>query len=399
MRLLGRILAMVLVLVIPLLLMAASCNLALYNTMSSEQTYRTAFADRSLLDDIRPFAIPALFDAAGVQPDSYRGNLTLQKLISDIDIDNWQSIMEEAVSVTWMQERFDQLLRLFTGILANNYDTLDESVDVEAVKGQLQGDNGTQVAARILEFAPVCTAAQETQLAAFQATSQGDFPLCNTSDEALEAFSVSHVTGWLALLSDQMQSVTAGEFYNLNRTEARGLHVIVKLDEQISYVMYLCPTALLALIVFFTVRSFRSFGRWIGGTLLLSGIGVLAALVVMQIFFVNLLSEATQPMTETQRLFTQVIVSLTRAGMGGITQSMLLQAALMILAGFGLFALTALVGRNELVSTGTTVLVTEDGQVISSTSLPQIPTGTGSTSRQSGASAAPVSSATTPRDS
>jgi hypothetical protein len=373
MRLIGRIFAIVLVLIIPLLLMAASCNLALYNTMSNEQTYRTAFADRSLLTDIRPFAILALFSAAK-EPETYPGGLSLDTVINTIDIKNWETIMEEVVSATWMQDRFDQLLRLFTGILKNDYITLDESVDIESLQANLQGDNREDVASKILSFSPRCTADEEDQLKTFEATSTGHFPLCTATDEALQAFSLSHVTGWVDSLSTQMQSVTATQFYSLSTTEARGLHILLKLDEQSSYVAYLCPGALLALIVFFTVRSFRSFGRWIGGTVLLGGIGVLVALVMIQIFFVNLFSAATQSTTESERLFTQVVVSLMRAGMGGISQSMLLQAGLLILAGFGLFALTSLIGRGELVPTGTTVLVTEDGEVISSASLPNLET-------------------------
>jgi hypothetical protein len=386
MRLIGRILAIVLVLIIPLLLMAASCNLALYNTMSNEQTYRNAFADRSLLDDIRPFAIPALFDAAGREVEATSGMISMQSVIDTIDIKNWETAMEEVVSASWMQNRFDQLLQLFTGILEDNYSTLDESVDVESIQTGLQGENGEAVAASLLAAAPVCTSDQETQLRTYQASSTGEFALCNPQDDELKAYSLSYLVGWLASLSQQMQSITAAQFYDLNRSEARGLHIILKLDEQSSYVMYLCPAALLALVVFFTVRSFKSFGRWIGGTLLLSGIGVLVTLVGVQIFFVSIFSEATKSMTETERLFTQVVVSLMRAGMGGISQSMLLQAGLMILGGFGVFAVASFIRRGDLVATGETVFVTEDGKVISSASLPNVPLEPGSTSRRTSSS-------------
>jgi|GEM_PF-3149798 len=382
MRLIGRILAIALVLMVPLLLMVAACNLALYNTMSNERTYRDAFVDRSLLNDITPLAIPALFNASDGPLASYSGGLSMQRLIDTIGFENWNTLMSEVVSASWMQARFDQILRLFTGILKNDYTTLDESVDVESVQARLQGDSGQSLAVKFVNFAPACTAAQDDALRVFQSTSAGDYPLCKSSDEGLQAFSVSHLTGWLSVVGDQLESVSASQFFDLTTTEARGLHVILKLDEQTSYVLYLCPGAFLALIVFFTVRSFRSFSRWIGGTLLLSGIGVLVALLGIQIGLVNLFSAASRSMNESERLFTQIVVSLMRSGMGGISQSMLLQAGLMIMVGFGLFALASLIARNELVATGTTVLVTEDGQVISSTSLPTIPTETSSASRR-----------------
>lgn len=382
MRLIGRILAIVLVLIVPLLLMAASCNLALYNTMSNERTYRDAFADRSLLNDITPLAVPALFNSSDGPLASYPGGLSMQRLIDTIGFENWNTLMSEVVSTSWMQARFDQILRLFTGILKNDYTTLDESVDVESVQARLQGDSGQSLAVKFVNFAPVCTVEQEDLMRTFQSTSAGDFPLCKSSDEDLQAFNVSHLVGWLSMVSDQLQLVSATQFFDLTTTEARGLHVILKLDEQSSYVLYLCPGALLALIVFFTVRSFRSFSRWVGGTLLLSGIGVLVALVGIQIVLVNLFGAASRSMNEPERLFTQILVSLMRSGMGGISQSMLLQAGLMILGGFGLFGLASLIARNELVATGTTVLVTEDGQVISSTSLPTIPIETSSASRR-----------------
>lgn len=379
MRLLGRIFAIVLVLIIPILLMAAACNLAIYNTMSSEQTYRDAFADPSLLTDITPFAALALFSSPGEASDSYTGNMSLNRVITSLDLSNWNTITGDILPANWMQARFDQILRLFTGILRNDYTTLDESVDVESVQARLEGENGQALAAKLVNLAPACTQEQESLLSTFQATSTGDFPLCKPSDEDLQAFSTAHVAGWLTAVAQDLESMTAATFFDLSPTEGRGLHVILKLDEQISYVSYLCPGALLALIVFFTVRSFRSFGRWIGGTLLLSGIGVLVALVAIQFFLVGILSESSRAMNDSERLFTQVIVSLVRTSMGGISQSMLLQAGSMILAGFGLFGLTSLVARNELVSTGTTVLVTEDGRVISSASLPNVPLDTAST--------------------
>jgi hypothetical protein len=381
MRLIGRIFAIVLVLVIPVLLMAASCNLAIYNTMSNEQTYREAFADRSLLNDITPFAALALFATPGNPAVTSDGGLSMDRVISTIGVENWNAIVTEIVPATWMQNRFDQILRLFTGILQNDYSALDETVDVESLQARFEGDSVQDLASRIVKFAPACTPEQEELIRTFETDATSDFPLCNTSDEALQALSLSHVTTWLSSVGKQLQSVTATQFFDLTSTEARGLHVILKLDEQSSYVSYLCPGALLALIVFFTVRSFRSFGRWIGGTLLLSGIGVLVALVAMQFFLVGLLREAARAMNDSERLFTQIVMSLVRTGMGGISQSMLLQAGLMILAGFGLFGLTYLVARSEFVATGATVFVTEDGQVISSTSLPSIPIETGSTSR------------------
>ncbi len=380
MRLLGRIFSIVLVLIIPLLLTAASCNLAVYNTMSNERTYRDAFADRSLLSDITPYAVPALMNVAGGKLKDYPGSISPQKIVGSIGFESLSGILASVVSKTWMQDRFDQILRLFTGILSNDYTALDEMIDVESVRMNLEGDSGQAIALKIVNAAPRCTADQETQIQAFQDTSSGDFPICNPASDNLKTFSTTHIAGWLADLGNQLQVVTAAQFYSLTSSEARGLHVLIKLEEQTSYVLYLCPGALLALIVFFTVRSFRSFGRWIGGSLLFSGVAVLIALVVIQIVFVNVFGAANNANNDANRLLLQIFVSLLRAGLGGMSQSMLLQAGLMILAGFGLIGLTVLVRRSELVSTGTTVLVTDDGQVISSTSLPNIPveTGTGS---------------------
>src|SRR5690606_34265335 len=135
-------------------------------------------------------AVPALFNAADGPLASYPGGLSIQRLSDEIGFENWNTLMGEGVSETWMQARFDQILRLFTGILKNDYATLDESVDVESVQARLQGDSGQNLAARIVNFAPACSVEQEGAMQVFQSTTTGDFPLCNPSEEALQAFSI-----------------------------------------------------------------------------------------------------------------------------------------------------------------------------------------------------------------
>jgi len=135
----------------------------------------------------------------------------------------------------------------------------------------------------------------------------------------------------------------------------------------LSLLLLICPLSLVGLIILFVVRNLKSFGRWLGWTYILSGIFTLLLIFLSQVPVFASLDDVVAANTDMERFAAQIYASFLRSVYTDASSTMLTLAGMMI--GFGFILLViSVVGRshNFIVPEGT-VLVTEDGWIVSAT--------------------------------
>jgi hypothetical protein len=372
MKILGRICAILLIAIIGPLFTFAACNFALYQTMLNPATYQDAFSNPAIFDDLLPIALPGIIEAAHQEELNITElPVSFAEVITTLDDDEWRAIATDLVPPAWLKAQFEQALNFFLSISNGDYSVLNNPIDLRDVQAKLTGDNAAQIAQRIIVAAPNCTPEQLTQLNTLTSTNTGQLPICNPEDEALRRQSIQIVGQSLAALATMLpaEAISAGEFYNIDARNAEMVASWFKLDAQIMGLLYLCPAGLVALIVFFTVRSLKSFGRWVGVTGLVTGVFLLLTLALMQFFAIGVISEVLRASNDAERFFGQLLTGIVRAGLAQSSGTLLVQAGSFLLAGFVLLAMSFIVrGSTDAFQEAGSVLITEDGEIISTAS-------------------------------
>src|SRR5690606_11810979 len=111
--------------------------------------------------------------------------------------------------------------------------------------------------------------------------------------------------------------------------------------------LYLCPTALLALAVMVAIRSSKWFGRWIGLACIGSGIGVLMMLVLTQVLAFNVVSGVINASTERELFLWRIGSESVRSAFANASGIMLTFVGLYIAVGFVLLMVSWLVNRDD----------------------------------------------------
>jgi hypothetical protein len=369
MKLLGRMLATALILVIVPLFMLSACNLAFERTMRDPATYTHAFENQNVYDDLLPVALPAIFQAAGTGGKHIEGlPVEYRDITTTLDSDDWRVITSELVPPQWLKAQFEQSVNTALSLLNNDFSVLERPVDLSDLKARLSGDEAQRAAEYIITTAPDCTAEQNARLQSMGTDASALLPVCNPADVTLRATSIHYIVTWLDQVGQLLPegTVTIQEFYQVPRTAARLVYLVGQLSSQVVSLLYLTGAALCALIVFFTVRSLKSFGRWLGLTILLTGMGILLVLVLLQFALVGFIRELVTTSSDLERFAASILSALSRSITAGAGSTILLQAAIFIGIGFVLLAISFLVRAPDdgLVPVGS-VIMSEDGKIIS----------------------------------
>jgi hypothetical protein len=378
MRLVGKIFSAIFALIaVPLFTMAA-CNLALEAAFLNRDTYDGVLEDDVIFEEVLTVALPAIFSASDAEGLDFEGRDESPIQIRDVvqALEDKPEVWAEAANLLippeWLQQTTTQFVDVLFSITDGNFDAIDEVLDLSEVRQRFAGEEAEQAAILIISEAPACTDAQIRELRAFFSTRGGEMPICNPPDDSTREQSIELLKTWFSVaalyLGEDQLSISD---FGLTRDSARAINTLVELDRQSLLLVYLIPMAFLSLIVIFTVRSSKSFGRWIGGTSIASGVMILMAIFMLQVAVINIISEALSANTEAEQLLARLFSEILRSIFAQSSSSMLLQAALFIGIGFLLIVLSGFIGR-KTDDTGSSVLITEDGEIISTATQKRI---------------------------
>ncbi len=369
MRIIRQLGALILIVIIIPLFLLAACNSALNAAVFNPETYEEAFEDPQLFDDLLTVALPAFLQAAEENaPEDMPfqdSPVRLGELSTRLDQETWREVTTLLVPPDWLQARAEQLLQGFGKIVNGDYSDLESSFELDVVQQRFQGAEAEQAATLILSQAPSCSPAEEERLGAFLASGEGHLPICNPGDANLQQRSIEALTQWFNALGASLEtnSPTTAAFFDFDRTDARQLTLLADMNEQIMLLMYICPAALLALVVVLAVRSLGGFARWIGISLLTTGSLILVFLLLLQAWSIRAFGDLITPASEIEAFGARLLLPVLREGFAQASDSLFVQSVIFVVVGFAIMAYAWLEGRNagQQAPNGEYVLLTDDG--------------------------------------
>lgn len=372
MRLIGKIFSGILaILTVPLFTMAA-CNLALEATIFNRNTYDNFLEDDAIFEGMLTVALPLVLTASSTEIH-FEGRdetpVRLPDIVRALEAkpDVWEEVTNLLVPPEWLQDTITQLVDVLFDVIAEDSDAIEQEVDLSEVRNRFNSVEAREAATLIINEAPSCTAEERILVRRVIAEFAGTLPICNPESEIVRNQSIELVEQWFGFVAQDLDNdvVTVSQLLDVDRDDARSLYLFVQLDRQGLILMYLCPMALLALIIIFSVRALKGFGRWIGGVSVAVGLLLLFLIVILQIATFGILSEIlTAGANPAEQFFARLILSLIRAAVGASSSSLLIQSGIFVLLGFFLLAIAWYFGRNRD-EESSVVIITDDGEVIS----------------------------------
>jgi hypothetical protein len=350
-------------------MIAAICNASFSATLTNEVTYKDAFANSTILENLVPVTLPALIETANSQNlDSENSGIVLSELNEVLEQDDWQEISALIIPNTWLQTTYNAIVDVMVGILNGDTAVLSTSIDIGIIRQNLQGDTATQVATLILDAAPPCTRTQEDQIRTLASSNTGTLPICQPNGD-LQSASKTALVLWLNEISKSFEADSLLVSDYIPRDVANTISLIAKLDRQILVLLYLCPVGLMALVVVFAVRSGKAFTRWVGITTLVTGLLTIMWLLYLQVSLLAGFAGIFAVQNDIERFTAQIASSLLRATFSQAGRYILMQAGVLVIIGFILLVAMTFIRTNTVtLNVGDTVLVTDDGQIISTAS-------------------------------
>ncbi len=352
-----------------ILLTISACTVGVRSAVFNPDTYKDAFENQNFYREIIPLALPAILESAEREANDSNNPIDFNNLSNTLSQEDWQIISDQLIPADWLQTQVEGTVDVVFLAFEGDFSGVGSSINFDPVIRRLSGDTAFGVAEYVISVAPDCTSLQIEQL---EDASQGDvnnIPLCNPPDSLLPV-SQTLVTSWLNQLGELLdqQRISLDEIFGFRRQDAQAAQLLAQLQSQITLMLYLCPLALIALVVAIVVRNLKGFGRWIGSTSIVSGGFLVLVLVFLQLVVIESFTEIFRAPNDLERFQAELSASFFRSMFSNMSGSLLLQAGLFIGIGFILIAISVLRHDSEDGIPRGSVIITDDGQIISTTS-------------------------------
>lgn len=356
-RFIGLLLVIVFVLVFP-------CSMWTFNTQTialSEDTYKNLFADEGFYQEMIPVVLPDLLEdlvpAEALQP----GEMSLAVAIEQLDYQDWEPIAPSLVPASWVKNEVDSNLDNFFRWLDGDRDELTLVFHTTEIAQRLASQEGADAVRRIAATLPACTPPEERQFALCSAARiEGECPYCRpqvprlvtalenklsaarlTAAQELAARGDIDVVAEVESHTQQAAKDQGDELPDdaFSQTDLSRFRSTVRLWQRLLVLVFLIPAAILSLIVIVTVRSAKSFFRWMGWPLVLGSLLTLVPLSALP-FLLNDLrveygAEVEQGFANGGALVAEIMSNgMMRLVVGEFTWPVLIQAAILIALGF-----------------------------------------------------------------
>lgn len=226
----------------------------------SAGTYKQAFKEQGLYEDVPALIAGMLTDTAKEETD---GELSFASVLGK---DGLESILTTLVPPDQLEALTDSILDAVFAFINGESDSI--TVSLVPIKQNLTGDAGVQAFMQVLRASPDCTPEQVLQFALGSLSTEEGLTLCNPPAEALALVA--------PLIESQIQSMLRGipdEIKLPLAAQGRSRQFIERLDRirAIMQLSLLVPLAFLVLILIFAVRNLNEWLKWWGIPFVLTG--------------------------------------------------------------------------------------------------------------------------------
>lgn len=347
----------------------SACTVSFRESLTNVDTYKETLVEQKVYEDIIPYVIPAILRE---NQNQFNSDQSFSIDLNDIDrfmsIEDWRQVSDELIPAQWVKTQTEAVLDTINRIKYGDFSQLENIVDLSEVVERLQGDAGQRASEIIITSASDCSAQQVIQLRQFDGAPDSIFPICNPP-QVQKNKATTVIADWFYHVGTviELQIRQRDDTLSVPEEGARVIYNLFQLDSQLSLLLLICPLALIGLIILFVVRSLKSFGRWLGWTFIIAGIFTLLLIFLSQVPVFASLDEVVAANTDMERFTAQIYASFLRSVYTDASATMLTLAGMMIGLGF-ILIVVSVVGRshNYIVPEGT-LLVTEDGRIVSAT--------------------------------
>ncbi len=376
--------------------------------MLDSNTYAQAFQDEGFYNDLQPRVLPALLRGLDTPEETPDNTVTLLAVIEHLDPRTWDQIAPQLVPLSWVEHTVESNVDAAIAWLEGDAPALEIVFRTETMRRRLEGAEGDRAVEMMAAALPPCTADDETQFAAYVAgETDVQFPYClpenpdlrrsllGIVDQARDA-AVTEFPQDLNVV-DEMRRISAEEIAASDGSVAHEPFTDQDLDDFRFFVRFwkrmlpvtlMVPVTLLSIIVIFAVRSFKTFFRWMGWSLIIGCMLTLAPL-----FFLPFVANETHFEGDIETgfatggaLIAEVMGDrMVEIVIGQFTWPVLLQSAILLVIGFIFVVLSVLVNDPDapaevfITPQGLQVYQTPSGQMVyvdPTGSTPSAPVGT-----------------------
>lgn len=366
-KILSRFIGIILAICAMLLFVFSTCAISFRISATNVDTYKETLVNQNVYEDIIPYVIPAILEDNQLPLDfgtdfSIDHN-DMDKFLTEND---WREIAHELLPAEWLQTQIETILDRIFMLTQGDFSQVNQPADLDEVITRLRGEEARNVAGIIISAAPECTATQIRQLDNFKLGDNQTFPICKPTDSLYEK-STSILSTWFANIANRIEASLEQTPQEVIYQEnlARFVYQLAQFDSQISLLFYLCPMALLTLIVIVAVRSLKSFGRWMGWSAILTGIIIVFLLFALQYLVFDAFDSVLRATTNIERFQAQLFAGLIRSLYDSMSNIMLIHIGVFIALGFVLLAVSSIAPSPDIAVPRGSVLITDDGRIIS----------------------------------
>lgn len=366
-RFISRAFALFFVFLFIIVASISACTVAFRDSLINVDTYKQILVEQNVYEDVIPYVIPAILN----NPESELSNadsfpVNLIDLNSAMTVDDWRAVSEQLVPPEWLQIQVESILDTINQISQGNFTQPETLINTTEFSERLLGDEAIRASEIIIASAPDCNAQQVIQVRTYNGDSDQTFPYCNPP-AILQEKSVNIIRQWFVGLGTILNAQIRQQENVIRFPEevSRLIYNLFQLDNQMSLLLFLCPLTLIGFIMVFAVRNLKSFGRWLGWTLIVTGIVTMILIFTSQVPVFESFDDVVSARTDIERFEAQIYAGFMRSIYADASNTMMMLAGGLIAGGFILLAISLLGRSHNLIVPEGAMLMTSDGRVIS----------------------------------
>jgi hypothetical protein len=292
-------------------------------------------------------------------------DLSMQGLIAHLDNREWDTLSVLVVPPGWVEQEINRNLDSFMAWLDGDKD-LEIVFQTEVIRRRLSGQPGENAMQMIGAALPECASEEEQQFQQYLDEQEGVvFPYCRPTDpdlvialggilDTLRTDTAEQIPEQFDILEEMRQAVredanTPDEKQRAEKafsdTELNRFRSGITLYKRLLPLTLMIPLVLLSLIVIVTIRSSKSFFRWMGGLLVIGSLFTLFPLFLLPFILsdLSLDAEIEEGFAAGGALMAEVVGNrMVHLMVGAFTWPILGQSAALVGIGFLFLVLSVL---------------------------------------------------------
>ncbi|MAU09307.1 MAG: hypothetical protein CL607_05765 [Anaerolineaceae bacterium] len=338
MKWLARLFALMLVPCAILFFLLAAMDLAMSRAIFNADTYRAALSREQVYQELVPNLLSIMVDDAHNNPQ-HGFPFDLATLSERLDDDDWHTITADLIPPTWIGEQVDLVIAVIDGVTRGQFGIIDQPIDLRPLKNSLTGPPKEAAVDALLATLPACSDDEVATMQQFFSGGDLLMPMCQPPETLYDA-AASRISTWIESIGAQLPETVTLSSLDVEAIDLQAMNLLVNINQQGIALLFVCPLAILSLIVLLVVQSLRSFGRWTGGIIMLSGLMVLVSLLGLQAITLNSLTANWQLADAQERFIGEIILALMRSAFLSSSATLLVIAAIFFSVGFVLLLMS-----------------------------------------------------------